>query len=150
MSVRASTASKRRLSASTIRKAIADDLMQIKAEDELTFEDIGRVLGKSADASARYCDGTASMSYETAIFAREAWNGRFTGRVDALVAGKPDATCDRTKESKVLRAALALSIALADGQIKDEEIRQNRKTLDLARDAIDALLSRVGPKVGAA
>lgn len=146
MSARASTASHRRLSASTIRQAIADDLMQIKFEDGLTFDDIGRILGKSADAAARYCDGTASMAYETAVLAREAWNGRFTGRVDLLLAGRPDSTCDQSKQSRLLKAALDLSLALEDGQLSDEEIRGNRKSLEAARDAIGALLSRIGPK----
>ena len=59
---------------------------------------------------------------------------------------KPDVSCDRTKESRVLQAALALSVALADGEISDTEILANRTTLDHARDAIDALLRRVGPK----
>jgi hypothetical protein len=143
---RASTASRRRLSASMIRKAIADDLMQIKHEDGLTFDDIGRVLGKSADQAARYCDGTASMCAETYAFAREAWNGRFTGRLDALLSGLPDATCDRHKHSSILRASLAISIMLEDESIDDEEIRDNRKTLEEARDAIERLLSRIGPK----
>jgi hypothetical protein len=149
MSARVSTALRRRLSASTIRRAIADDLMQIKAEDGLTFEDIGRVLGKSADQAARYCDGTASMCAETYAFGREAWNGRFTGRLDALLSGKPDDTCDRRKHSTILRAGLAVSVMLEDESIDDEEIRENRKTLEDARDAIDRLLSRVKPRSAA-
>lgn len=146
MTTRASTVSRRRLSASMIRQAIADDLMQIKAEDGLTFDDIGRILGKSADQAARYCDGTASMCYETAVFGREAWNGRFTGRVDALVAGRPDTTDDRAKQSSILRASLAVSIMLEDEKITVEEIKVRRKELEAGRDAFDALLSRLGPK----
>ena len=146
MTNRVSTALRRRLSASIIRKAIAEDLMQIKHEDGLTFEDIGRVLGKSADQAARYCDGTASMCAETYTFAREAWNGRFTGRLDALLYGRPDTTCDRRKHSSILRASLAISIMLEDESIDDEEIRDNRKALEEARDAIDRLLSRIKPK----
>lgn len=143
---RTSTALRRRLSASTIREAIAADLMQIKSEDGLTFDDIGRVLGKSPDQAARYCDGTASMCAETYTFGREAWNGRFTGRLDALLYGKPDATCDRSKESLLLKACLAMSLALEDGEIDTNEILANRATLENAKDAIDKLLSRIGPK----
>lgn len=128
-----------------IRQSIADDLMQIKAEDGLTFEDIGRILGKSADQAARYCDGTASMCAETYIFAREAWNGRFTGRVDALL-NKRDDTCDRKKASSITRANLAVSVMLEDDEIQDDEIRQRRKELEAGRDAFSALLSRIGPK----
>lgn len=146
MTTRASTASRRRISASMIRQAIAEDLMQIKTEDGLTFDDIGRVLGKSADQAARYCDGTASMCAETYAFGREAWNGRFTGRLDCLITGDPDATCDRRKHSSILRASLAISLMLEDNSIDDEEIRDNRKTLEEARDSIEKLLSRIGPK----
>lgn len=146
MTTRTSSGSRRRLSASRIRQAVADDLMQIKVEDELTFDDIGRVLGKSADMAARYCDGTASMSYETAVFAREAWNGRFTGRIDAMLYGTPDTSCDHRKQSLLLKAALTLSEALEDGEIHDSEIVANRKTLENARESIDKLLSRIGPK----
>lgn len=144
---RASTASRRRLSASMIRTAIADDLMQIKAEDGLTFDDIGRILGKSADQAARYCDGTASMCAETYTFGREAWNGRFTGRLDAMLM-KRDDTCDRKKASSITRANLAVSIMLEDDEITDDEITKRRKELEEGRDAFAGLLSRVGPKDG--
>lgn len=146
MSSRTSSVSRRRLSASRIREAIAHDLDQIKREDGLTFDDIGRILGKSADMAARYCDGTASMSAETYVFAREAWNGRFTGSLDNLLNGLPDVSCDHRKQSLILDAALRLSIALEDGTVDEKEIRDNRKTLENAREAIDKLLSRIGPK----
>lgn len=119
--------------------------MQIKSEDGLTFDDIGRILGKSADQAARYCDGTASMCAETYVFGREAWNGRFTGRLDALL-GKRDDTCDRKKASSITRANLAVSIMLEDDEITDEEISKRRKELEEGRDAFVALLSRIGPK----
>lgn len=143
MADRASTASRRRVSASAVRQAIADDLMQIKSEDGLTFEDIGRVLGKSADQAARYCDATASMCAETYAFGREAWNGRFTGRLDSLIQGRPDTTDDRKKHSSILRASLAISLMLEDETIDETEVRDNRKTLEEARDAIEKILSRV-------
>lgn len=138
---------RRTLSASAIRQAIAADLMQIKQEDGLTFADMGRVLGKSEDQAARYCDGTASMCAETYTFAREKWGGRFTGRLDAMIAEAREATCDRAKESQVLKAALALSVALADGEIEIEEIHENRQTIENARDALDALLTRIAPRI---
>jgi hypothetical protein len=146
MTIRASTVKHRRLSASIIREAIAADLMQIKLEDALTFDDIGRVLGKSPDQAARYCDGTASMCAETYTFAREAWNGRFTGRLDALLAKSPDTIPDRKKGSSICRASLAVSVMLEDNEITDDEIRDNRKALEEGRDAFEALLRRITPK----
>jgi len=146
MATRQSSAKRRVVSASSILDALAADLSQIKAEDRLTFADVGRVLGRSEDQAAKYCEGSAEMGVTAFAFAKQAWNGRFTGRLDALLAGEPDATCDRAKESKLLKAALALSLALEDGAVDDEEVRQNRKTLEAAGDAIAALLSRVGPR----
>ena len=137
---------RRALSASIVREAISLDLMQIKVEDRLTFADIGRILGKSEDQVAKYCDGTACMDAVAYAFAKDQWNGRFTGRLDALIAGNVDASCDREKGSRLLKAALALSVALEDGAVTDEEIRRDRKTLEHARDAIEALLSRVKPR----
>lgn len=55
---------------------------------------------------------------------------------------------DRACESKVLKAALALSVALADDQrISPEEVRQNRAAIE---DAIGALQGLLGKLVRAA
>jgi hypothetical protein len=53
-------------------------------------------------------------------------------------------------QSAILKAALALSVALEDGELTDAEIRANRSTLERAKDAIDAQLARLGPKERAA
>jgi hypothetical protein len=136
---------RRTLSASNIREAIAADLMQIKTEDRLTFADIGRVLGKSEDQAAKYCEGTASMCAETYVFAREEWNGRFTGSVDALLAkSRHDTTSDRSKATIITKALLEISSALEDDdEASPEEIRARRKSLEGARDAIDGFLKRL-------
>lgn len=136
----------RALSASSILDAIGRDLSQIKHEDRLTYADLGRVLGKSEDQAAKYCEGTAEMGAVAFAFAWDQWNGRFTGSLTALINGKPDSTDDRDKESSILKAALALSVALADGSVSDDEIRANRATLENARDAVEGLLSRLGPR----
>lgn len=150
MTARQSSAKRRVVSASAILEAVAADIRQIKAEDGLTFTDVGRVLGRSEDQAAKYSEGTAEMGLTAFAFGKQAWNGRFTGRLETLLTGEPDATCDHAKQSKVLKAALALSVALEDGAVDDEEIRQNRRTIEHAVEALQALLSRVGPRKGAA
>ena len=150
MSARQSSAKRSVVSASSILEAVARDLCQIKAEDKLTFADLGRVLGKSEDQAAKYCEATAEMGLTAYAFGKQAWNGRFTGRLDNLLSGDPDATCDRKKASSILRASLAISLMLEDESISDGEIRDNRKTLETARDDIEKLLSRIGPKRGTA
>lgn len=51
---------------------------------------------------------------------------------------------DRACESKVLRAALALSVALADDQrITPDEVRDNRETIEDAIEALTGLLGKL-------
>lgn len=135
---------RRALSASSILKAVADDLSQIKHEDGLTWSDMGRVLGKSEDQAAKYADGSAEMGIVAFTLARDQWNGRFTGRLDAMINCASDGTCDRVKQSALLKANLALSVALEDGEITVAEIHANRAILEDAKAKIEELLSRIG------
>ena len=56
---------------------------------------------------------------------------------------RPNKHCDRVRQSKVLEAALALSVALQDdGEVSPGEVRDNLKQLEEARDALDELIKR--------
>lgn len=56
-------------------------------------------------------------------------------------------TDDRVAQSSVLKAALALSIALEDDdQIDADEVRQNRATIEAAVDALNGLLGKLAPQ----
>lgn len=146
MSVRQSTVLRRVFSASAVLDAIASELSAIKHEDGLTDADLGRVLGKSEDQAAKYRTGLAEMGVVAFAAAKREWNGRFTGALDRLcVDSRPVSVDDRACESTVLKAVLALSVALADGSITPEEVRANRATLENARDAIDAQLAKLRP-----
>ena len=133
------------LTASIIRAAIAQDLSQIKHEDGLTFADIGRILGKSEDQAAKYCDGTACMDAVTYSFARDEWNGRFTGTLDALIeARKPQGATDRQKLSAILGCAQEVALALEDDdQVCSNDVRKARRKLEAGREAIDELLRKL-------
>lgn len=132
-------------SASAVLTAVGDELTLIKSQDGLTWGDMARMLGKSPDQAAKYADGTAEMGVVAFAAAKREWNGRFTGKLDRLcVETRPCADADRTRQSKVLKAALALSVALEDdGEISPDEVRANRATLEAARDAIDAVLRKI-------
>lgn len=135
------------VSASSVLSALGDDLTKIKAEDKLTWADIARVLGRSDDQAAKYAEGSAEMGVTAFYFAKQAWNGRFTGTADALIGVRaPDNLDDRSRGSLLLRAALELSVALEDGTLTDDEILASRATLESARDAIDGLLGRIKPR----
>jgi hypothetical protein len=131
-------------SASNVLNTIAEALTSIKNEDGLTDADLGRVLGKSEDQAAKYRTGLAEMGAVAFASAWREWNGRFVGPVRALVEGsRTTAHCDHAGQSSILKAALALSVALEDGKVDAEEVRENRATLENARDAIDAQLSKL-------
>lgn len=133
-------------SASHAVEALARSLSRIKSEDGLTFADMGAVLGKSGDQAAKYCDGSATMDAVTFGRAKREWNGRFTGEFDRLCEeSRPAAFHPRECESTILKAALALSVALQDGQLTRAEVLQNRSTLENAKDAIAAVLGSLGP-----
>lgn len=137
-------------SASDILEALGDALSRIRQEDRLTWSDLGRILGKSDDQAAKYADGTAEMGAVALFHAKAAWGDRFTGGINALLYechGVPDG---RSTQVTILKAALALSVALEDGELTDTDIRKNRSALERARDAIDDQLARLGPKEQAA
>lgn len=125
--------------------AVATELSTIKADDRLTWDDMAAVLGVSDTQAAKYLDGSARMSVVTFARAKREWNGRFTGALDRLChESRPCADADRTRGSKVLKAALALSVALEDDDlITPVEVRANRATIEAARDALEELLAKL-------
>lgn len=146
MTARQSTASRPVFSASAVLDAVASELTTIKHEDKLSDADLGRVLGKSEDQAAKYRTGLAEMGIVAYAAAKREWNGRFTGALDRLCTdSRPASADDRKGQITLLEAALALSVALADGKIEPEEVRANRSTLEAARDAIDQQLAKLRP-----
>ena len=131
-------------SASRALSALGKALGEIKAADHLTYADLGAVLGRSEDQAAKYCEGTATMDAVTFGRAKKEWGGRFTGYFDRLCDNcQPGRASDRQCESSVLKAALALSVALQDGKITPAEIRAERGTIEDARDALEGLLVKL-------
>lgn len=145
MSNRQSTVKRPVFSASAVLDAVASELSTIKAEDGLTDADLARVLGKSDDQAAKYRTGLAEMGIVAFAAAKREWNGRFTGALDRLCHdSRPSTEADRTRGSKVLKAALALSVALEeDDEITPEDVRQNRAAIEEAIEALQELLSKL-------
>lgn len=133
-------------SASNVLNALGRALHEIKAQDALTWADMGAILGKSDDQAAKYAEGTATMDVITFGRARREWNGRFTGYFDMLCEeSRVGKVCDYSALTAVLDLANRLAVALENGEIEPEEVRENRKHLEAARDAIDAQLAKLGP-----
>lgn len=137
------------LTSSRILGALADDLSKVKAEDKMTWVEVGEVLGVSDDQAAKYADGSSTMNVVAYTRGRLAWNGRFTGTLDKLVDNAAATIDGQHSQTLILKAALSLSAALEDGSLTDDEIRVNRATLEDAKAAIEKLLCRIGPKVAA-
>lgn len=134
---------RKQLTATNILAALGDDLLRIKMEDHLRWADIGEVLGKSEDQAAKYADASAEMCITAYAKGAAAWNGRFTGSLEKLINGARPQGNAHAAQSAILKAALALSVALEDGELTVEEVRANRATLEQARDAIDGQLARL-------
>jgi len=132
-------------SASTILDELGEALSSIRKTDRLTFKDLAKTLGVSEDQAAKYCAGAAAMNVVTFYRGKREWNGRMTGGADRLVEhARPTNDADRARGSKVLAAALALSIALEDDDmITPDEVKANRSTIEQARDALDELLRKL-------
>ena len=143
---RQSTAKRPVYSDSNALAAIGRALHEIKADDHLTWADVGAVLGVSDDQAAKYAEGTATMNAVTFGRGKKEWNGRFTGYFDRLC----EDSCpgkngnDRAGHSAVLRGVLAMAEALEnDGEIYDWEVRKFRKELEEARDELDRQLGKL-------
>lgn len=139
----------RPLSASSILEAAGEALDAIRSEDRLKWSELGHVFGKSEDQAAKYADASAEMGLVAYTFARAKWGSRFTGILDRMVQhAAPHVTCGQTQH-RILEAALAIEHAReTQGDISLDELRDNRSTLENARDAIDAQLSRLAPNGG--
>lgn len=125
-------------------EALGKSLGDIKAQDRLTWADMGAVLGVSDDQASKYADGTATMKVVTYGRGKKEWGGRFTDCFDRLcIESRPSPADDNTIHSHVIRAALSIAEAKENGgQIFDWEIRMAKPVLLQARDAIDELLRR--------
>lgn len=136
-------------SASAVMDAVGDALLAIRREDGLTYDDMAATMGMSADMVARYCAGSAAMGLVTYARCRREWNGRFDGALDRLCHdSRPNKRGSRNVQSAVVKAAFAIAQALEDdGEISAKEVRDNRATLEDARDAIDGLLRSLSPSV---
>lgn len=146
MATRKSSAIPAAVPASAIRAALGDALGRIRFEERMTWADLAEQIGKGDDQTTRYVDGSAEMSVTTFYRAKQLWNGRFTGDADKLIEAARQGVDGHQTQNCILKLALSLSVALADGDLSIAEIRANRGDLEAARDAIDAQLARLAPK----
>lgn len=138
----------RSVSSSDMLDSLGDALKRIKAEDGLTDCDLAAELGMSKDQTRRYCAGIADMPATVFLRACKRWDGRFAGDVLALVGGKyvplePGETNDRTIATRLTKLLLELSVALEDGKLSDKELKDMRRAVEDAGQAVDTLRERL-------
>jgi hypothetical protein len=150
MTIRQSSPRRTAFSASNVVDAIAVALTEIKHDDCLTDADIGALLGKCDDQAAKYRTGLATMDAVTFGRAKREWGGRFTGYFDRLCENsRHNVVNDQIGQTSILAAALAMSVALQDGNVSEAEVLANRAILETARDAISDQLAKLRPGVAA-
>jgi len=136
----------RTFSASLALECIARALSEIRDEDHLTYGDLGAILGKSEDQTAKYCAGIATMDAITFARGKREWGSRFTGYLDRLCeTTRRSNSTDHHDQTKVARAMLAFAEALEDGEITVDEVLANRATLEAAGEAITKQLAKLRP-----
>ena len=120
---------RRSFSVSDALDTLGEDLRRIREEDKLTWADVGRVLGKSDDRAQDYAKGISEMPVSAFLLGAREWNGRFAGRVLAMIGkqiGPLDALdmTDNERLAKLLHLAHMLALALADnGKVDDDELK---------------------------
>lgn len=137
----------RAVSGSCLIETLAESLTEIKDQDGLTDEELGRFLHKGKDAGKAYRTGFAEMPLTSFLRGCERWNGRFANAVLGKIGMKlvPLTAGDLNEQTVATRLAklmLELSIALEDGKVDDLELARMKRTLVEASEAVDAMRER--------
>ena len=123
---------RRTLSASKAIETQDAILTRIKTEDDVTFNDVGRVLGKSEGRAAAYTAGASAMDLPTFLAACAEWQGRFADPILAMMGGRwadGDAVCTGDEQAALTLATLLPAIIAIedDGMTEAFELRPQRR-----------------------
>lgn len=131
-------------SATKALSELGESIALIREQDDLTWKDIGRTLGKSEDRAASYASGGGDMGVISFLLGCREWNGRFANGVLAMVGLKlvpiePRYNSDRAYASALARLQAKVNAALEDDHIIDDaEIDDMRAELDEVARGTDA------------
>lgn len=130
------------------REKLSRALLKVCSEHGPTR--VGKAIGCDEKTVRNARDEKSTLSLDTAanllLLDGAAFDGILAhfGRVSAPLDSAAGHEPDRARESKVLKAALALSVALADDdEIDAEEVRANRGTIENAIEALQGLLGKL-------
>jgi hypothetical protein len=143
----------RSFSVSKALSQLGNDLKTIKDEDELTWKEVGRVLGKSEDRASDYATAISEMPVSAFLLGCREWNGRLGNGVMSMIGMKlvdadVEAVSDTEKLTRLLKLAHLIASALNDmetpGAVDDDELRAiGLDALVQASRAIDGLRTRL-------
>jgi transcriptional regulator with XRE-family HTH domain len=119
---------RRTFSASRAVEVAGQVLREIKAEDGLTFKELGKVLGKGADQAEKIAKGNSVMDMPTFLAACDYWGERFADKVLKLAhlrTAPCGAKCSTDHDGGLALARLLPPIleAEADGEADADELR---------------------------
>lgn len=151
---------RRSFSASHAVEVAGNVLLKIKSEDNLTYTELGRVIGKSKDQAERIAKGNATMDMPTFLAACDYWGERFADKVMALTGlrtAPKGSKCDTDHDGGLALAKLLPPIleAEADGKAERAELRPHEKLIRkvhqktghwlemIAEPAVQAVASRI-------
>lgn len=102
-------------------------LTTIKREDGATWDDMGRVLGKSEDRAAAYANTASPIDMPTFLAGCREWGGRFADPLLALVGGRwaeAGSICTNDDPASITLATLLPAIITAeiDGETTVAEV----------------------------
>ncbi len=120
-------ARRRTFSASAAVDAQNATLSAIRTEDDATWDDIGRVLGKSRDRAAAYANTASPIDLPTFLAGCREWGGRFADPLLALVGGRwadTGAVCTGDETAALTLATLLPAVIAieADGLTEAREL----------------------------
>lgn len=125
----------RTIPASKLLATLGESLETIRAEDELSYPDLGKELHKHGDSASSYCKATADMPTSTFLQACRLWNGRFANAALALIGMKlvpleGVAMPDRRAMSVLARVQAEISENLEDDVMTDDELLEDREWIE--------------------
>ncbi len=138
----------RTVPASLLLETLGNSLDAIKEADKATWNDIGRVLGKSKDRAAAYADGDGDMGVVSFLFGCREWDGRFANDALALVGMQltplnGGAGMDGPGSIRALAQLIAAkAAALDDDVIDDDELDAMWPLVEVVDRHIDSLRRR--------
>jgi hypothetical protein len=145
---RKSAPPRRPFTASYAVERAGEVLSQFKKDDNLSFKDLGELIGKGPDQAERIAKGNAVMDMPTFLRCCEVWGSQFADRLMALVGLRtaPHGTfcfTDDEKASHTLARVLPLILIAEEEGLTPDKLRPHEKLLRAVVEKSGKLLAMI-------